>query len=327
MRNYIFKRFFQMIPLIILVSLVSFIIIQLPPGSYLNSYVANLRQSGETIDQSEIAALEKRYGLNDPVYVQYFKWISGIIRGDFGFSFEWNQPVNKLIWERIGLTVVITGITMIFSWIVAFIIGVYSATNQYTAGDYIATFLGFVGLATPNFMLALILMWVGYSYLGMNVGGLFSREYANAAWSLAKFIDLLQHLWIPIIVIGTAGTAGLIRILRANLLDELRKPYVTSAQARGLSKVHVFLKYPVRIALIPFISTAGWTLPLLISGSTITSVVLNLPTTGPLLLSALKSQDMYLAGSFILILSMLTLIGTFISDLLLAWVDPRIRYE
>lgn len=324
---FISKRLLQLIPILVFLSVVSFFIIQLPPGDFLNMHVSRLRQSGEVVNHEEILALQRRYGLDQPAVGRYFLWASRFVRGDFGYSFEWNRPVNELIWERLGLTVVVALSTLLFSWIVAFIIGLYAATHQYSLGDYLATFLGFIGLAIPNFLLALVLMWVAYSYFGQEVGGLFSRAYVTAPWSLARFWDMLKHLWIPVVVIGTGGTAGLIRILRANILDELKKPYVMSAQARGLSRTQVLLKYPVRVALIPFLSTAGWTLPLLISGETITSVVLNLPTTGPLLLRALQSQDMYLAGSFIMFLSILTVLGTVISDILLAWADPRIRYE
>ena len=327
MGTFILKRVLYMVPTLILISIVSFAIINLPPGDYLTSYVAQLQQTGEVVDEARIAALRHRYGLDLPVYQRYFRWMNGVVRGDFGESFEWNRPVSEIIWGRLGLTVLISLTTLIFTWVVAFAIGVYSATHQYSPGDYLATFVGFIGLATPNFMLALILMWIAHAYFGQSVGGLFSPEYLDAAWSWAKFVDLLKHLWIPVIVIGTAGTAGLIRIMRANLLDELDKPYVMTAKAKGVPKIRLLFKYPVRIALIPFISTAGWTLPALVSGETITSVVLNLPTTGPVLLNALRAQDMYLAGTFIMLLSALTVIGTLISDILLVYVDPRIRYD
>ena len=316
-----------MIPILILISIVSFIIIQLPPGDFLTSYITQLSQSGEVVDEAMIEALKRRYGLDRPWYVQYAIWMRGVLQGDFGQSFEWDKPVNQLIWERLGLTVAISLVTLIFTWIVSFVIGFYSATHQYSIGDYVFSFLGFIGLATPNFLLALILMWIALKYFGLSVGGLFSPAYADAPWSMAKFIDLLKHLWIPIIVIGTAGTAGSIRIFRANLLDELQKPYVQAARTKGISETRLIMKYPVRIALIPFVSTVGWSLPLLVSGETITSVVLNLPTTGPLLLGALRSQDMYLAGTLVMLLSSLTVIGTLISDILLAWLDPRIRYD
>jgi len=324
---YLIKRILWMIPTLIAISIMSFIIIQLPPGDYLTSLVASLAEEG-SVDQSTLAGLEKRYGLNQPIYVQYWKWISGIIlRGDFGQSFEWRRPVSELIWQRLGLTFVISLSTMLFIWLVSFPIGIYSAIRKYSVGDYIASFVGFIGLAIPNFLLALVLMYVSFKYFGQSVGGLFSPEFRNAAWSFAKVRDLIQHLWVPIVVIGTAGTAGLIRIMRANLLDELNKPYVLTARAKGLPETRMLLKYPVRLALNPFVSRVGWELPELVSGAAITAIVLSLPTTGPLLLNALISQDMYLAGSFILMLSVLTVIGTLLSDILLAWLDPRIRYR
>ncbi len=327
MLGYIGRRVLYMIPTIFVVSLVSFAIIQLPPGDYLTTYIAQLSAAGDLVEEDVIAALEARYGLGQPVYVQYYKWISGILlRGDFGHSFEWNLPVKDLLWERLSLTLILSLSTLMFTWIVAFPIGIYTAVRQYSLGDYVFTTIGFIGLAIPNFLLALILMFVSFKYFNQSVGGLFSQVYIDAPWSWAKFMDLLGHLWIPVVILGTAGTAGLIRIMRADLLDELRKPYVKTARAKGLSERKLLLKYPVRVALNPFISTIGWTLPVLISGSAIVSVVLSLPTTGPLLLRALVAQDMYLAGSFILMLGILTIIGTLISDILLAWLDPRIRY-
>ncbi len=328
MLQYIARRLLLMIPTIIAISIVTFIIIQLPPGDYLTSLVANMALQGEDVDQAALEMLKQRYGLGQPVYVQYLKWVWGIIsRGDFGQSFEWNKPVTELIWERLALTFVLSLSTLLFTWIVAFPIGIYSAVRQYSLGDYVFTFLGFIGLATPNFLLALVLMYISFKYFNQSVGGLFSPEFVEAPWSWGKVVDLLKHLWIPMVILGTSGTAGLIRIMRANLLDELRKPYVVTARAKGLPERKLILKYPVRVALNPFVSTVGWTLPGLVSGSAIVSVVLSLPTTGPLLLRALMSQDMYLAGSFILMLSVLTVIGTLISDILLAWLDPRIRYQ
>ena len=326
MLQYIGRRILLLIPTLIVVSMIAFIIIELPPGDYLTAYVANLAAGGDTVDEDQLAALNKRFGLDRPLYLRYLKWMWNLLHGDFGLSFEWNRPVAKLLWDRLLLTFVITFSTLIFTWIVAFPIGIYSATHQYSIGDYFFTFLGFIGLGIPNFMIALVLMWVGHSYFGIEVGGLFSSEFSGAPWSLAKFVDMLKHLWVPLIVLGTSGTAGLIRTMRANLLDELRKPYVITARAKGVREIKLLLKYPVRVALNPFISTVGWSLPGLISGATIISVVLSLPTTGPLLLRALMSQDMYLASSFIMLLSFLTVIGTLISDILLAWLDPRIRY-
>lgn len=327
MARYLMKRVTYMLLLMFLVSIISFIVIQLPPGDYLTSYITALQRSGKKVTQDQVIALKKQYGLDVPIYLQYFKWITNFIKGDMGKSFQWNRPVNELIWERLGLTLAITISSLIFTWIVALPIGIYSALRKYSILDYIFTFVGFIGLAIPNFMLALILMYISFQYFGMDVGGLFSPEYQDAAWSWAKIVDLLKHLWIPTIVVGTSGTAGMVRIMRANLLDELEKLYVTTAKAKGVAPLKLIFKYPVRIALNPFISTIGWTLPGLISGATITSVVLNLPTSGPLLLSALKSQDMYLAGSFVMMLSILTIIGTFISDILLAITDPRIRFR
>ncbi|KUK23442.1 MAG: Binding-protein-dependent transport systems inner membrane component [Thermotoga sp. 47_83] len=309
------------------ISVISFVIIQLPPGDYLTSYIASLAATGETVDQATIEALRKQYGLDLPIYVQYFKWLWGILHGDFGYSFSWNRPVSELLWGRLGLSVLVSTVAVIFSWVSGFLIGMYSATHQYSIGDYLATFLGYIGLATPNFLLALVLLWLVYSTTGVNLGGLFSPQYLDAPWSFAKFVDMLKHLWLPMIVVGTAGMAGLIRTLRANLLDELHKPYVEAALSKGLPENKVFWKYPLRIAMIPFISTVGWSLPGIFSGETITAIVLNLPTVGPLLLGALQSQDMYLAGSLVMFLSFFTVIGTLISDILLAWVDPRIRFE
>jgi len=327
MLQYMIRRVFYMIPTLIVISVVSFAIIQLPPGDYLTAMVAQLKAQGEYIDDSELVALEARYGLGQPIYVQYLKWISGILlRGDFGHSFQWNRPVSALIWQRLALTMALTLSTLLFTWIVAFPIGIFSAVRQYSLPDYVVTFFGFIGLATPNFLLALVLMWVSFKYLNQSVGGLFSPAYVESPWTIGKVVDLVKHLWIPMIILGTSGTASLIRTMRANMLDEINQPYVTTARAKGLTERTLLLKYPVRVSLIPFVSTVGWVLPSLISGSTIVSVVLSLQTTGPLLYRALTSQDMYLAGSFILMLSVLTIIGTLLSDILLAWLDPRIRY-
>lgn len=328
MLQYIVRRVLYMIPTLFVISIVSFVIIQLPPGDYLTSLVATMASTGETVDRAQLVALEQRYGLGQPIYVQYWKWISGILlRGDFGQSFEWNQPVSALIWGRLWLTFVISLAALLFTWVVAFPVGIYSAVRQYSMGDYLFTIVGYIGLAIPNFLLALVLMYIAFKYFNQSVGGLFSPQYQDAPWTFDKALDLLNHLWIPVIIIGTAGTAGLIRIMRANLLDELHKPYVVTARAKGLSERRLLLKYPVRMALNPFVSTLGWTLPTLVSGAAIVSIVLSLPTTGPLLFRALLSQDMYLAGSFIMMLSTLTVIGTLLSDILLAWLDPRIRYD
>lgn len=333
----IVRRILWLFPTLLLISLLTFTIIQLPPGDYLTSYIAALEQTGDTVSAEQAEALRERFGLNEPFFTQYFHWLAGrrdpdsgqilggLIRGDLGQSFEWKKPVNELIQERMLLTIIISLTTLLLSWAVAVPIGIYSAVRQYSIGDYTFTILGFLGIATPNFLLALLFMYVSYAFFGISPGGLFSPQYLEAPWSLARFGDLLAHLVIPVIVIGAANTAGLIRILRGNLLDELRKQYVVTARAKGLAPLRLLIKYPVRIALIPLVSTIGWVLPAIISGSTITEVVLGLPTTGPLLLQALLNQDMYLAGGIIMIMSLLTVTGTLISDLLLLWLDPRIR--
>lgn len=327
MLRYVIKRLIYMVPTLFGMSIIAFLIIQLPPGDYLTSMIAMMTDSGQNVDPAQVARLKEIYGFDDPIWVQYWKWMSGILfRGDFGYSFEWNRPVADLIWERMGSTLAISIVSLLFVWAVSLPIGIYSAIRRHSIGDYSFTFLGFLGLAVPNFIMALTLMYLSYKYFGQSVGGLYSPEYADAPWSWAKFLDLLSHLWIPVIVIGTNGTAALIRILRANLSDELNKPYVITAKAKGLPEYKVVVKYPVRIALNPFVSAIGWVLPELISGVTITAIVLNLPTAGPLLLRALISQDMYLAGSFILLMGVLTLIGMLVSDLLLALLDPRIRF-
>ena len=327
MSFYILRRFIYMGIILLVVSVVAFIIIQLPPGDYLTSYIITLRASGQTVDEAQIASLRKQYGLDLPMYGQYLFWMWKMLHGDLGRSFQWNRPVSDLIAERLPLTIIISLFTLIFTYAVAIPIGIYSATHQYSVGDYALTVIGFAGLATPNFLLALVLMFLFYKYFGLSVGGLFSVEYARAAWSMDKFLDMLKHLPIPIIVIGTAGTAGLIRVMRGCLLDELKKQYVITARAKGVAERTLLFKYPVRVAINPIVSTIGWTLPAIVSGETITAIVLGLPTTGPLLFRALMSQDMYLAGSTVMFLTFLTVIGTFISDLLLVWVDPRIRYE
>jgi peptide/nickel transport system permease protein len=328
MASYIIRRALFMIPTVIIISMVTFAIIQAPPGDYLNSLIAQLASTGESMDSAQVLALRARYGLGDPIWVQYWKWISNIVlHWDFGESFEWNRPVTSLIWDRLGLTLLVSVVTLICVWIIALPIGIYSAVRQYSLGDYVFTFIGFIGLAIPNFVFALVLMYVALVWFGESPGGLFSPEYLDAPWSLAKFGDLLSHLWMPLVVIGTSHMAALIRVMRANLLDELYKPYVVTARAKGMPEWRLILTYPVRVALNPFVSTIGWILPSLVSGAIIVSVVLNLPTTGPLLLKALLSQDMYLAGSIILLLSVLTVFGTLLSDILLAWLDPRVCYQ
>ncbi|MDD9741077.1 MULTISPECIES: ABC transporter permease [Marinovum] len=327
MGGFILRRVLYMIPTVFLVSIVTFIIIQLPPGDYLDSLAAEMGEAG--VDNTAVVEqLRAQYGLGQPMYLQYWKWMTGILlEGDFGISFEKNLPVTDVIWDRLGWTFGISLLTLGFIWAVALPIGIYSAVRKYSVGDYIATFFGFVGLAIPNFLLALVMMYVAFKYFGQSVGGLVSPEYLDQPWTWAKFVDLLKHIWMPVFVVGTSGAAALIRIMRANLLDELYRPYVVTARAKGMSEFQLLMRYPVRVALNPFISTIGWILPTLVSGEIIVAVVMNLPTTGPLLLRALLVQDMYLAGSLILIVSLLTVIGTLLSDVLLAWVDPRIRYQ
>ena len=328
MKGYALRRVGLMIPTLMLISVATFFIIQLPPGDFLTTVLSGLSEQGMAIDRGQLAALEARYGLDQPFHVQYWRWISRILlHGDFGVSFEWNRPVASLIWGRLALTTLLALSSLLVTWAIALVIGTYSAIRQYSIGDYLFTVLGFIGLAVPNFLLGLVLMYVAWRYFGQSVGGLFSPEYVSAPWSLARAVDLMKHMWIPVAIIATAGTANLIRIMRANLLDELHKPYTTTARAKGLKESTLIRRYPVRVALNPLISTLGWALPTLVSGEIIVSVVLNLPTTGTLLWRALLSQDMYLAGGILLMLSVLTLIGTLISDLLLAWSDPRIQYE
>ncbi|CAN7699937.1 ABC transporter permease [Rhizobium leguminosarum] len=325
---FIAKRFLWMIPSLFAVSFLAFVLIQLPPGDYVTTYIATLAASNEIVDQNTAAQLRERFGLGDPMLVQYFKWIWGILtRGDFGISFEWQQPVSDLIWERMALTLVLALSTLIATWAIALPIGVFSAVRKYSIGDYFFTAFTFFGLAVPSFLLALVLMYVAAVEFGQDVGGLFSPEYENAPWSFAKMVDLFSHLWLPVIILAVSSTASLIRVMRANMLDELPKPYVTTARAKGLSEFRLLVKYPLMIALNPFISTIAWLLPNLISGSVVVAIVLNLPTAAPLLLQALMAQDMYLAGAFVLLICALTLIGSLISDILLALVDPRIRLE
>ena len=307
------------------ISVISFVIIQLPPGDFVNSYIANLSASGSMVSAAEADAMREQYGLNRPIWVQYGKWMARVLQGDFGMSMEWGRPVLEVIGDRLWLTIVISIAAILLTWGIALPIGIYSAVRQYSIADYIFTFVGFVGLAVPNFLLALIIMYLGFKFFGMNIGGLFSPEYELAPWSWGKVWDLAKHLPLPALILALAGTAQLIRIMRANLLDELRRPYVTTARARGLQEWKVIMKYPVRAALNPFASTIGYLLPFVVSGSIVVSLVLSLPTVGPLLLRALVAQDMFLAGAIVLLLGVLTVIGTFLSDLMLMWIDPRIR--
>ena len=317
-----------MLPFLVAISFLSFVLIQLPPGDYVTTYIATLAASNEVVDQNTAADLRSRFGLDQPMVVQYWKWISNIaFRGDFGLSFEWQQPVGDLIWERMALTLLLTLSALLLTWGIALPVGVFSAVKKYSIGDYLVTGLSFLGLAIPSFLLALVLMYVAAVHFGQSVGGLFCEEYLTAPWSMAKVIDLLEHLWIPVVILAVSGTASLIRVMRANMLDELHKPYVTTARAKGLSEFTLLVKYPLRLALNPFISTIAWLLPNLVSGSIIVAIVLSLPTAGPLLLQSLMSQDMYLAGAFILLICALTVLGSLVSDILLALVDPRIRLE
>jgi peptide/nickel transport system permease protein len=325
---FIVKRLLWMLPFLVAISFLSFVLIQLPPGDYVTTYIATLAASNEVVDQNTAADLRNRFGLDQPMVVQYWKWISNIaLRGDFGLSFEWQQPVGDLIWERMALTLLLTLSALLLTWGIALPVGVFSAVKKYSVADYLVTGLSFLGLAIPSFLLALVLMYVAAVEFGQNVGGLFSEEYLTAPWSINKVIDLLQHLWIPVVILAVSGTASLIRVMRANMLDELHKPYVTTARAKGLSEFTLLVKYPLRLALNPFISTIAWLLPNLVSGSIIVAIVLSLPTAGPLLLQSLMSQDMYLAGAFILLICALTVLGSLVSDILLALVDPRIRLE
>lgn len=327
MLYYMLRRLIYMVVTLGIASVIAFVIIELPPGDYVTSYIAQLRASGTPATEQQAVALRKRYGLDLPPYLRYFKWMWKMLHGDFGRSFKWNRPVKDLLAERLPFTVMIAILTLIFTYAVAIPIGIYSATHQYSGGDYFFTVIGFGGLAIPNFLLALVLMFLFFRFFGLSIGGLFSPEYRETAWSIAKFLDMLKHLPVPLIVIGTAGTAAIIRVMRGCLLDELEKQYVITARAKGVVEKKLLFKYPVRVAVNPIISSIGWTLPRIISGGTITAIVLNLPTIGPVLFQALLTQDMYLAGSVIMFLIFLTIIGTFISDILLAWADPRIRYE
>lgn len=327
MLRFVLLRTAYVIPTLFVISVISFFIIQLPPGDFLTTQISQLESKGQSIDPALLDALRQRYGVGDPFWVQYFKWISGIVlHGDFGLSFQHQKPVATLISERLPLTLLLGVATLLVTWAIALPAGIYSAMRQRSWGDYAISGIGFIALAVPNFLAALVLAYLGFRFFGQSIGGLFSPEYANAPWSLDRVIDLLQHLWIPVLVIGLAGTAGIIRVTRANMLDELHKPYVTTARAKGLPEGKVVRKYPLRIAMNPFISTAGWHLPSLFDGEIIVAQVLALGTIGPLLLTALKSQDMYLAGGIILIIAVLTVIGTFISDILLALVDARVRF-
>ncbi len=328
MAQFVLRRFGFIAVLLVLVSIISFIIIQLPPGDWLSAYVSALRTQGAQVNEAVIEGLKQQYGLDQPPVLQYFKWVTNIVlHGDFGFSFSYGRPVSDLLAERLPATLFISILTIVITYAIAIPVGIYSATHQYSPLDFLFTFLGFIGLSVPGFLLALILMFFAYKYFGLSVGGLYSSKYMGEAMSWDKFVDMLGHLPIPVLIISLSGTAGLIRVLRGTLLDEIRRPYVDTARAKGLKERTLLWRYPVRIALNPLISTIGWLLPAVFSGQTIISIVLNLPTVGPLLYEALRGQDTYLAGSIVMILAFLTLIGTLLSDILLAVLDPRIRIE
>jgi peptide/nickel transport system permease protein len=327
MAQYILKRLLLLPLLLFIFSIIAFALIQAPPGDFITSYIAELAASGSAVEQAQIDALRAQYGLDQPMYIQYFKWVGNVLQGDLGVSLDWRKSNVELISERLVLTVMLGAFTFLITWCIAIPIGIYSATHQYSFLDYFFTVFNYMGLATPSFMTALILMWVAFKYFGASVTGLFSPEYVDAPWSWDRLVDLFKHLWLPALILALDGTARLARIMRANLLDELKKPYMEMARAKGMSEWRLVMKYPVRLAFNPLVSTIGWYLPLLFSGSLIVATVLNLPTIGPLLLRALIVQDMFLAGAIILVYCMLAIIGTIVSDILLAWLDPRIRME
>ena len=325
MLKYIVKRTLVLIPLLLALSVVVFVIIQLPPGDYLTTYINNLRSTGQQVTEDEIAALEARYGFDQPMYVQYMKWAQNLLLGDLGYSFVYKRSVNSLIASRLPATITLSVVSVLLIWIIAFPLGFYSATHKYSLGDYAFTSVSFFGISVPEFLLAIIIMYLYFLTTRQYAGGLYSDEFAGQPWTWAKIVNMLQHVWIPLLIIAFTGTAGLFKTFRANLIDELNKPYVKTARAKGVGNMRLLIKYPVRIALIPFIATVGWLLPGLISGQTILAQVLSLPTVGPLLLTALQNQDMYLAGSIVFIMGVLSMIGTLVSDILLALTDPRIR--
>jgi peptide/nickel transport system permease protein len=327
MLSFLARRVFIMVPTLLVTSLIIFAIIQAPEGDYLDTYLSELESRGGANDMARVQLLREQYGLDLPFFEQYLKWIGNLIQGDMGFSFEYQLPVNDVVGDRLWLTFIISLATILFTWIVAFPIGVYSAVRQYSLGDYVVTTIGFFGLAVPNFLLALVMMHYLNRWFGVEIGGLMDAQYIDQPWTLDKFASILSHMVVPVIVIGTSGTAAMIRRLRANLLDELNKQYVVTGRAKGLPPLKLLVKYPLRISLNPFIADIGAYLPSLVSSAAVVSIVMNLPTTGPMLIAALKSQDMYLAGSFLMFLSLLTIVGIFISDLALAALDPRIRLE
>jgi peptide/nickel transport system permease protein len=328
MGSYLFRRFGYMIMLLAAVSVVSFFLINLPPGDYISSYIARLRDTrGTAVDESEIASLRKQYGLDQPLPVRYVKWVTNMVQGDFGRSFAWNMEVSAMIQERLPITIFSALLTLLFTYVVAIPIGIYSATHQYSISDYICTAIGFIGLAMPTFFLALVLMYFINLWTGFSVGGLYSPEYNNLPMDWAKFVDMLEHISVLVIAVGMAGTASVMRIMRSGVLDEVKRQYVTSARAKGLSEARLLARYPVRMAMNPIVSTIGWVLPNIVSGATVTAIVMNIPTLGSLLYESLLSQDTYVAAASIMLLSFMTVIGMFISDVLLVVVDPRIRLK
>ena len=327
MGSYIIRRLLIMVPTVALIAVLTFVVVELPPGDYASRVADAMEQRGENVDMEYIQAIRELYRLDDPTFVRFFRWLGGFMTGDLGYSIEYRMPVRNVFAQRFPITILLSIASMLFTWAVAFPIGLYSAVRQYSFGDYFWSVVGFIGLSVPNFLLALVLMFYSAKYLGGAIGGLFSKEFQDAAWSIPKVVNLMQNLAIPVIVIGTASTAGLIRILRANLLDELKRPYVELARAKGLTERRLIVKYPLRIAINPFLSGAGSILPGLISGAVITEIVLDLPAMGPVFLRAIRAEDMQLVASYLLILAILTVIGTLISDLLLAVADPRIRYD
>ncbi len=324
---YILKRFLGMIPTFLIISVITFIIVQLPPGDFVTSAQAEIAASGGGMDAATVEAMRMRYGLDQPILVQYWKWISGFPRGDFGYSLEWNAPVWDIIAGRFGWTLLLSGLALVFMWVVSIPIGIYSARNKYSLGDNVFTFLGFLGLSIPDFMLSLMWLVFATMTLGISASGLYSPSMVDAPWSMIKFLDLLNHLWPPIIIMGIIGTAELIRIMRGNLLDVLNQQYITTARAKGLEEKVVIQKYAVRMAINPLISVLGMQIPKMISSSIIVGLVLSIPTLGPIFLRSLITQDMYLAGAILLLMTVMLLIGNLLADIALAWVDPRIRYE
>lgn len=328
MLQYILRRILFLIPLLFITSIIVFTLIQLPPGDFMTYYIMQLESQGTDVAEDQVVSLTRLYGLDKPFHVQYLIWMKNILmEGNFGISFTYDRPVNELLAERVPLTIAVSLLTMVFIWAVSIPIGIYSATHQYSFFDYLWTFVGFIGVAVPGFLLALVFIYIAFKVFNISAIGLFSPAFDGAPWSIAKLWDLLKHIWVPVVIIGMSGTAALIRVMRGMTLDELNKQYVITARAKGLTELRLLFKYPVRVAINPIISTVGWMLPAVISGEQLVSMVLNIPTTGPLLLTALLNQDMFLAGSIVFILSVLTMIGTLISDVLLAWLDPRIRYD